>query len=103
MVTGRFNARGDSALLLYQGVVWIDAQSFRIVKMRLDLLKPRLDVALERQTTEIGFAGVLIPQVATALWLPQQVTVTTIYDGQLFRNRHVYSKLHCSPSAARQS
>ncbi len=91
VVTGRLDAQGRSALLLYQGVAWIDATSFRIVRMRLDLLEPRLDVALERQTTEIRFGEVRIPQAAAALWLPQEVTLTTVYNGQLFRNRHVYS------------
>jgi hypothetical protein len=91
VVTGRFNAQGASALLLYQGLIGIDS-AFRIAKMRLDLLSPRLDVALERQTTEIRFGEVHIPGAAAVLWLPQEVTVTTVYDGQIFRNRHVYSK-----------
>ena len=91
VVTGRLNAQGRSALLLYQGVAWIDPVSFRIVRMRLDLLEPRLDVALERQTTEIRFGEVRIRQAAAELWLPQEVIVTTVYNGQLFQNRHVYS------------
>lgn len=91
VVTGRFDAQGRSALLLYQGVAWIDAASFRIVRMRLDLLEPRLDVALERQTTDIQFGEVRIPKAPEALWLPEEVVVTTVYNGQLFRNRHRYS------------
>jgi hypothetical protein len=91
VVTGRFNAQGGSALLLYQGVVWIDSGTSRIARLRLDLLTPRLDVALERQTTEIRFGEVHVTGATTVLWLPQEVTVTTVYNGQLFRNRHVYS------------
>jgi hypothetical protein len=91
VVTGRFNAQGGSALLLYQGLIWIDPGTYRIAKMRLDLLAPRLDVALERQTTEIRFGEVHVPGNPALLWLPQEVTVTTVYDGQLFRNRHLYS------------
>jgi hypothetical protein len=90
-VTGRINLQGRSALLLYQGVAWIHSKSFRIAKMRLDLLEPQLDVALERLTTEIQFGEVRIPQATAALWLPQAVTVTTVNGGQLFRNRHAYS------------
>ena len=90
-VTGRINVQGRSALLLYQGVAWIDSGSFRIAKMRLDLLEPQLDVALERLTTEIIFGEVRIPQAVSALWLPQAVTVTTVDAGQLYRNRHIYS------------
>lgn len=91
IVMGRFNVRGRSGLLLYQGLVWVDAQSYRVVKLRLDLLEPRLDVALERETTEIRFAAVPIPQLAVSLWLPLDATVSVIYDGQQFRNVHHYS------------
>lgn len=90
-VNGRAVAGGTTAVMLYQGLAWIDASSFRIVKMRLDLLEPRLDVGVERTTTEIRFGEVRTPQSAAALWLPQAVTVTTIYYGQLYRNLHVYS------------
>ena len=88
-VKGLVDAGGRSAVLLYQGLAWIDAASYRIVKMRLDLLEPRLDVALERSTTEIQFGEFRIPQAV--VWLPREVTVTTIYNGQMYRNRHVYS------------
>jgi len=88
---GRVIAQGRSAVLLYQGLAWIDASSFRIVRMRLDLLEPRLDVGLERTTTELRFGEVRVPQATAVLWLPEEVTVTTIYYGQLYRNRHIYS------------
>jgi len=58
MVKGQVSAEGRSALLLYQGLAWIDAISYRIVRMRLDLLKPRLDIGLERSTTDIQFGEV---------------------------------------------
>lgn len=88
-VTGRVNRAGESAVLLYQGVAWVDAVTFRIERMRLDLLEPQLDVGLERTTTEIQFGEVQLAQ--TVLWLPREVTVTTIYEGQLYRNLHLYS------------
>jgi len=90
-VRGRLIGGGRSAILLYQGVVWIDASSFRIARMRLDLLEPQLDLGVERSTTEIGFGEVRIPQAAATLWLPEEVTVSTIYYGQMYRNRHLYS------------
>jgi hypothetical protein len=87
----RVYAQGRSAVLLCQGVAWIDPASFRIVRMRLDLLEPRLDVGLERQTTEIRFGEVRAPLGSAALWLPREVTVTTIYNERLYRNRSLYS------------
>jgi hypothetical protein len=77
---------------LYQGVAWIDAGTYKILKIRLDLLKPRLDVKLETQTTEIQFGEVHISDVASSsLWVPLNVTVTAAWNGQVFRDQHLYS------------
>lgn len=91
-VTGTITFRGKSAPLLYQGLVWIDARTYRVIKLRMDLLEPRLDVALEKLTTEIDLGEVHIPHLADTLWLPLDVTVTAVCNGQLFRIRHEYSK-----------
>jgi hypothetical protein len=50
--------------------------------MRLDLLELRLDVGLERLTTDIQFGEVRVPQATAALWLPREVTVTSIITGR---------------------
>jgi hypothetical protein len=89
-VKGHVNAGGRSAPLLYQGVAWIDVTSFRISRLRLDLLEPRLDLALEKMTTDIQFGEVHVPGDAATFWLPREVTVTIIYCGQMYRNRHLY-------------
>lgn len=91
-VNGTITFRGKSALLLYQGLVWIDALTYRVIKLRMDLLEPRLDVALEKLTTEIDLGEVHIPHFADTLWLPHDVTVTAVCNGQLFRIGHEYSK-----------
>ena len=83
---------GPPVLVLQQGVVWIDTATNEILKMRADLLKPRLDVKLEMQTTEIQFGEVHISDAAsTPLWVPLQVIVTTVWDGLVFRDEHRYS------------
>ena len=92
--TGLVNARlgGPPVIVLHQGVVWIDTETNKILKMRADLLKPRLDVKLEMQTTEIQFGEVRISDAAsTPLWVPLQVIVTTVWDGLVFRDEHLYS------------
>ncbi|HUI41172.1 MAG TPA: hypothetical protein VL523_04310 [Terriglobia bacterium] len=90
-VAGRFNLNGKSAQLFYQGVAWIDPSSDQIARMRLDLLRPHLDVGLLHQTTQIQFSEFHVPEADSSLWLPLTVTVTTNEDGQIFRNRHRYS------------
>jgi len=91
-ITGSINYQGGSELLLYQGLVWIDALSDRIVKLRLDLLEPCLEVGLEKETTEIKLGEVGIPETTTTLWLPLEVTVTAMCKGKIFRDVHHYSK-----------
>ena len=81
-----------SALVLSQGVAWVDADSYQIIRMRVDLLAPRRDIGLERQTTEILFDRVRFKRTPLVLWLPRQVTVNQRRKGQAFRNRHRYSR-----------
>jgi hypothetical protein len=90
-VTAQFHFGGKWGALLYQGLVWVDAQSYRVVKLLLDRLEPRFDIGLERQTTEIKLGEVHIAQADSSLWLPTDVAVTVIFDGRRFRNLHHYS------------
>jgi hypothetical protein len=90
-VTGQVTSRGRSVLILLQGVAWIDTTTYHIVRMRTDLLAPRPDIALDRLTTEIRFGEVRFPQVPSPLCLPREVTVTTVFEGQVLRNQHRYS------------
>jgi hypothetical protein len=83
---------GRPVVILYQGVVWVDMATNKILKMQAELLKPRLDIKLELQTTEIRFGEVHASDAAsTSLWVPLQVTVTTVWNGQVLREEHLYS------------
>jgi tetratricopeptide (TPR) repeat protein len=88
---GRFISDQGSALILVQGLAWIDPASFQIVRLRTDLLNPLAKVRLQRQTTEIQFHQVTFKEVATALWLPREVAVTVDWRGRIYRNSHRYS------------
>lgn len=80
---------------LSQGVVWVDKGTDKVLKMRAELLKPRLDVQLEMQSIEIQFGDVQISDAAsTTLWVPRRVLVTTVWDGQVLGEEHVYSNYH---------
>jgi hypothetical protein len=59
--------------------------------MRTDLLAPRSDVLLARQTTEIWYQEVHFADVPQVFQLPREVLVTTDFNGQTYRNRHRYS------------
>ncbi len=87
----RFTANNASALILLQGVAWIEQESFRILRMRTDLLKPQREVRLVRQTTEIRYSPIQFKELESALWLPKDAVVTVEWKGKTFRNSHSYS------------
>jgi Flp pilus assembly protein TadD len=88
---GRFSADGHSVPILLQGVVWVDAGSFQIVRLRTDLLKPPPKARLEKESTEIDFEQVHFKGSPLAMWLPHEVAVTVEWKGRAFRNMHDYS------------
>lgn len=69
--------------------------------MRTDLLAPRPEIGLDRQTTEVTFNQVQLPDVAAPLWLPSEVKVYIKFKShdperkltyeQSFQNEHRYS------------
>lgn len=90
-VVGKVESNGRSIIILYQGIAWIDVPSYQILRMRTDLLAPREDVGLARQTTEIEFDEVHLPDVSTPLWLPHEVVVNTASNGEILHNQHRYT------------
>jgi tetratricopeptide (TPR) repeat protein len=88
----RFNTDRDSILVLFQGIAWIDSNSYKIVRLRSDLLSPQPKIRLERQTTEITYEPVQFKELASAMWLPSEVAVTVEWRGRTFRNSHTYSR-----------
>jgi hypothetical protein len=78
--------------LFMQGVAWVDASDFRIVRLRTDLLAPPSGVDLSQLTADIHFSQVQIAGSAAPLWLIRDVTVTSDIGGATHREIHVYSK-----------
>jgi hypothetical protein len=84
--------------LLTQGIAWIDKDSFHILRMRTDLLRPHPEVGLDQQTTKVNFCEVHLADIAAPLWLPKDVDVYLKLGRSqerlvpiAFRNIHHYS------------
>jgi len=84
--------------MLTQGIAWIDKESFRIVRMRSDLLAPQPEIGLEEQTTKVDFSEVKLRDVPAPLWLPRDVNVYVKIrqflpgrSNEKFRNVHHYT------------
>ena len=88
---GRVESNGKSVVILFQGIAWIDPSNYQIMRMRTDLLAPRPDIGLVRQTTKSEFSEVRLAALATPLWLPREVEVTIVWRGELFHNEHRYT------------
>ena len=86
-----FRYEGKSIPIFLQGVAWVDASDFRIVRLRTDLLSPFPEDTLRRLTADIQFAQTTVAGVALPLWLPRDVVVTSNVRGVILREDHKYS------------
>jgi hypothetical protein len=88
---GGFRCEGQATETFFQGVVWIDVATHRILRLRTDLLRPLPLVKLQAETTQIEFSVVHFKRFPEGFWLPSTVTVNLDWNGRRLRNRHEYS------------
>jgi len=77
--------------LCIQGLAWVDATTYQIVRIETFLLAPPPDGDLESETTRVEFSAIQLRQAPTALWLPAEVVVDVWLHHRHFRNIHRYS------------
>ena len=82
---------GTDVDMLTQGILWVDKNSFQIIRMRSDLLAPNDEIRLDQLTTGVRFGEVQLQDVAKPLWLPRDVDVSMKIDKQKFHNVHHYT------------
>ena len=87
-----FRYQGKTTPMFLQGVAWVDASNFRILRLRTDLLSPLPEVSLHRLTADIQFVPTRIEKVPSLLSLPREVTVTSEVSGSTLREIHKYSE-----------
>jgi hypothetical protein len=90
-LVGHLHLTAWPALLLNQGMAWVEPDTYQIVRIRTDILAPRPDMLLERLTSEIELAEVLFDRAPRPLWLPHKVTVTVEWQHTIYRTSHSYS------------
>ena len=89
-----FSFDGTRLTLLFQGIAWIDASDFRIVRLREDLLTSRPDLHLTEMSITVRFGSVHIAKAGSTLWLPQAADVAWEYKGVAVEQQHLYSDFH---------
>jgi hypothetical protein len=87
--------------LLYQGIAWIDQDTYKIVRLRTDLLAPLPKIKLLQATSTVVFSEVEIPKFDTLLWLPKTVEITWDLDGNRLGELHRYSKYRLFAATSR--
>jgi hypothetical protein len=76
---------------LFQGLAWIDAETFQVLRIETWLLVPRKDIGISSQTSTVDFYPVQPSGSEGVLWLPREVTVEAVYRGLKVRNTHHYA------------
>jgi hypothetical protein len=79
---------------LVQGLVWLDPDSYQIVRMQTRLLEAEEQTSLQAETTDIYYGEVRFDGVPQPFWLPREVIITGKLPGKVFRNQHLYSDYH---------
>ena len=90
-ISGRIQVGKNTRRTFEQGIAWIDAENYQIMRLASDLLKPIPLIGLDQHRTEIEFHEVQLNRVTGKFWLPEHVTVTLHWNGKVFRNTHAYS------------
>jgi thiol-disulfide isomerase/thioredoxin len=91
LIAGEFQMQGVSVTIWSQGLVWVDPKTYQITRMRIDLLEPKPEAGLTRQTTKISYGEYQFSAQGISLWLPREVAVTIEYGAKVYRNTHRYS------------
>lgn len=86
-----FRFEGQTFPIFMQGIAWVDASDFRIVRLRTDLLSLPSGALLRGLTADIQFSEVRIAELAVPLWLPHAVQVHSNVGGLNLRESHKYS------------
>lgn len=82
---------GKRGVVLLQGLAWIDAETFQVLRIKTWLLAPRGDIGLGSHESTIDFYPVQPGEAERVIWLPRDVTVVVVYRGKTYRNIHHYS------------
>ena len=82
---------GHEVEMLTQGILWIDKTTFQILRMRTDLLTPNAELRLSQSTTDVTFSEFQLQNTPAPLWLPNDVSVFILINGEKYRNLHRYT------------
>jgi hypothetical protein len=90
-VPAEVRVQGERIPVFWQGIAWVEELTFRIIRLQSDLLDPIPSIHLQRLTSQLRFDDTNVSGVASPLWLPREVAITTRINGQIASEIHRYS------------
>jgi len=90
-VPAEVRIQGNRMPVFLQGIAWIEESTFRIVRLRTDLLEPIASIGLQQLTSQLQFEDTHVSGVASPLRLPREVDIRTKIKGQIVSEVHRYS------------
>ena len=86
-----------------KGRAWIDADTFQVLRLDSELVKPMPDIALTAEYLSIRYAPVEFPAQKLELWLPQAAEIYSERNGRRYFRRHTFSNFKLFMVAAAQN
>jgi tetratricopeptide (TPR) repeat protein len=74
-----------------KGRAWIEANSYHVLHIETDLLKPISQIRLSYDHIAISYAPVVFEHGNTELWLPSSATVHIQLGGRFYREHHQFN------------
>ncbi|MGH9804168.1 MAG: tetratricopeptide repeat protein [Candidatus Acidiferrales bacterium] len=87
----RYKVREGRAMVPLKGRAWVDVNSYQILRLETELLKPLPAIALEREQFLIEYHPVRFRERNAELWLPLNAELYIQYRGKRYLHRHSFS------------
>jgi len=84
--------RGRDYPLDLSGIIWLDPETGSVVRIVALLSESLDDIGLRSLNCDVQYAPIVLPETATAFWLPESATIELRTPKQHWRNVHTYSK-----------
>ncbi|NUQ29822.1 MAG: hypothetical protein HOQ35_15090 [Acidobacteriaceae bacterium] len=90
-IPGVIRGMAGDVPMLQQGLVWVDEETSRILRIRTDLLTPLPQINTTRLTSTVEYSEVHLPGLDEKLWLPRRVELLWTMNARNGGEIHRYS------------
>jgi tetratricopeptide (TPR) repeat protein len=88
----KVGVHGSTYPVALKGRAWIQADTYQVVRLETDLVKPLPEIRLAADHTAIEYAPVQFRERKVSMWLPQSAEVYYDWRGKRIHRRHSFSQ-----------